>query len=230
MSIALRTVRSFVRRNGRLSTNQRYALQHLAADYVLEHSHNLDLPTIFGRDAPQHLEIGFGGGENLLALAQHYPQHNFFGIEVYLAGIANVLLQIQELNLTNIRLCYADVVQFLPQLRPNSLDYVYIFFPDPWHKTRHHKRRLLQPAFMAQLIPKLTTDAKLYVATDWPDYAQQIQQLLEAEPALINLAGKGNYALRFALRPLTKFERRAQRLGHGIWDFNYQKTSNYAKS
>jgi len=223
-----REIRSFVRRNGRITKSQQQALAALSSDYVLSCEPNtvFDLPRIFEREAEKHLEIGFGTGNALVAMAKNHPERDYIGIEVYLAGIGQVLSQIEKENLTNIRLLNADAVQVITNhIVPSSLDCVYIFFPDPWHKKRHHKRRLIQPEFLDLITPKIKRHGLIRLATDWKNYAQQMLTVLEAYPELNNLTGQGQFADRFEERPLTKFERRGQRLGHGVWDLVYQKSN-----
>ncbi|MCV6639389.1 tRNA (guanosine(46)-N7)-methyltransferase TrmB [Candidatus Albibeggiatoa sp. nov. NOAA] len=222
-----REIRSFVRRNGRITKSQQQALASLSDEYVLttESDTCFDFDTIFGRDAEKHLEIGFGAGDALVSMAKMHPERDFIGIEVYLAGIGQVLSQIEKHDLTNIRLLNADAVQVLTHhIAPSSLDCTYIFFPDPWHKKRHNKRRLVQTEFLDLIVPKLKAKGLIRLATDWEEYAQQMLDVLETYPSLENQTGQGQFAPRFEERPLTKFERRGQRLGHGVWDLLYQKT------
>jgi tRNA (guanine-N7-)-methyltransferase len=221
-----REIRSFVRRNGRITKSQQQALETLSLDYVLtcKPDEQLDLIQLFGRDAEKHLEIGFGAGEALITMATAHPERDYLGIEVYLAGIGQVLAQIEKYGLTNIRLLNADAVQVLTQhVTVNSLDCAYIFFPDPWHKKRHHKRRLVQTAFLDLLTAKIKSNGLIRLATDWEDYAHQMLSVLDNYDGLVNVSGQGQFAPRFAERPFTKFERRGQRLGHGVWDLLYQK-------
>ncbi|WP_353572945.1 tRNA (guanosine(46)-N7)-methyltransferase TrmB [Candidatus Albibeggiatoa sp. nov. BB20] len=221
-----REIRSFVRRNGRITRSQQQALADLSDAYVLtcEPDTLLDLDTLFGRVAEKHLEIGFGAGDALVSMAKMHPERDYVGIEVYLAGIGQVLSQIEQYGLTNIRLLNADAVQVLTHhIAPNSLDCVYIFFPDPWHKKRHNKRRLVQTEFLDLITPKIKSEGLMRLATDWEDYAQQMLAVLEVYQGLENITGLGEFASRFEERPLTKFERRGQRLGHGVWDLLYQK-------
>ena len=218
------TIRSFVRRSGRITTAQQRALTHLWDKYSLDTERLLDLNSLFGRPAEKHLEIGFGMGETLLNMAQTHPEQDYLGIDVYLPGIGRVLMQIEKYALTNVRICCADAVKVLQQCLPDqSLDTIYIFFPDPWPKKRHQKRRLIQQPFVSSLAQSLKQEGFLYLATDWQDYAQQMLTVLEEHPLFNNYAGKGCFANRPEERPLTKFERRGQKLGHPVWDLLYQR-------
>ncbi len=217
-----RSIRSFVRREGRLTPGQQRALERLWPRYGLEaDGQPLDLDAVFGRRAPRHLEIGFGKGEALLNMAQALPEVDFIGIEVFRPGAGHLLRQLDVQGLNNVRVMIADAVEVLRnQIPARSLAAVYIFFADPWHKKRHHKRRLIQPAFVELLAERMTSGGRLYLATDWQDYAEHMLAVLSASAHFRNAAGRG-YAPRFALRPLTKFERRGQRLGHGVWDLQF---------
>ena len=217
-----RSIRSFVRREGRLTPGQQRALERLWPRYGLAtDGRPLDLDAVFGRQAPRHLEIGFGKGEALLDMAQAQPEADFIGIEVFRPGAGHLLRQLEARGLDNVRVMIADAVEVLrDQIPTRSLAAVYIFFADPWHKKRHHKRRLIQPAFVDLLAERMATDGRLYLATDWQDYAEHMLAVLSASPHFRNAAGSG-YAPRFALRPLTKFERRGQHLGHDVWDLQF---------
>ena len=178
----------------------------------------------FGRAAPLILEIGFGNGESLAQMADQERDKDFLGIEVHRPGVGHLLLKAQALDLRNLRVYCADAVDVLrDRMAPSSLDGVQVFFPDPWHKKRHHKRRLVNPAFVALVAEKLKPGGFLHCATDWKDYALQMLAVLQASPLLRNQAGGGSYAERPASRPLTKFEARGQRLGHGVWDLVFAK-------
>lgn len=221
----LRTIRSFVRREGRITGAQRRALEELLPRYgVPEADALLDFATLFGRVAPVHLEIGFGNGEALAAMATAHPQHNYLGIEVHRPGVGSLLRRLDAEGLANVRVLSADAKEVLERRIPdNALDAVCIFFPDPWPKKRHHKRRLVQPAFLTLLHRKLKVGGRLHLATDWEDYAQQMLAVLSAAGALENSAGAERFAPRPPERPLTKFERRGQRLGHAVWDLVFQR-------
>lgn len=217
-----RSIRSYVLRAGRMGSGQQRALQELGPQYLLPfHPQQLDLAAAFGRQAPCVLEIGFGMGDATAQIAQAMPETNFLGIEVHEPGVGALLKGIGEMQLSNLRLMQFDAVQVLQQmLAPQSLAGVHIFFPDPWHKKRHHKRRLIQPPLVALLASRLAPGGYLHCATDWEPYAQQMLQVLSAEPALTNTAL--GYAPRPDYRPLTKFEHRGLRLGHGVWDLIFR--------
>ncbi len=217
-----RTIRSFVRREGRLTPGQQRALEELWPRYGIDAGDEpLDLDAIFGRQAPRHLEIGFGKGEALLAMAQALPEVDFIGIDVFRPGAGHLLRQVEQAGLSNVRVMVADAVEVLrQQIPPQALAAVYVFFPDPWHKKRHHKRRLIQPEFVDLLASRMAAGGRLHLATDWQDYAEHMLAVLSASPHFGNAAGDG-YSPRFPLRPLTKFERRGQRLGHGVWDLSF---------
>ena len=223
---AARPIRSFVRRSGRITIAQQRALDTLWPQYGIEPNgaNLIDLINLFGRVAPVHLEIGFGMGDALFDMAKQHPENDYLGIDVHLPGIGSLLLKIAHDQLTNVRLCNADAVTILQNnLSSDSLDTVYIFFPDPWPKHRHHKRRLIQHEFATLLAQRIQPGGHLYLATDWQDYAQQMLQVLDAAPEFVNTAGPGCFAVRPAQRPLTKFEQRGQRLGHQVWDLIYRR-------
>jgi tRNA (guanine-N7-)-methyltransferase len=218
-----RLIRSFVLRQGRVSNAQRHALDTLMPEYgVSLETGRLDFVHIFGRSAPAFLEIGSGMGETTAAIAATHPENDYLAVEVHTPGVGSLLKQIKELQLTNIRVLQHDAVELLQQgLPPECLAGVHIFFPDPWPKARHHKRRLIQPAFVALLCRHLKPDGYIHAATDWQDYAEQILRVFAGEPQLVNTAE--DYAPRPVYRPLTKFEQRGLRLGHGVWDLIFRK-------
>ena len=218
-----RPVRSFVLRAGRMGPGQQRALETLGPRFLLPFQPQLlDAAATFGRDAPLVLEIGFGMGDATAQIAAAQPEVNFLGVEVHEPGVGALLRQIGERGLQNLRIVQHDAVEVLKQmLAPGMLAGVHVFFPDPWHKKRHHKRRLIQPALVSLLASRLQPGARLHCATDWEDYAQQMLQVLSAEPLLANTAT--GYAPRPELRPLTKFEARGQRLGHGVWDLVFTR-------
>lgn len=218
------SIRSFVLRQGRVSNAQRRACEMLLPTYGIPFSENLlDLDQVFGRPAPKILEIGFGMGESTAIIAQSHPENDYLGIEVHTPGVGSLLNQIEQHGLTNLRIIQHDAVAVLQHMLPSAcLDGIHIFFPDPWPKARHHKRRLIQPAFVARLCSHLKPEGYLHVATDWEDYAVQILQVFSQEPQLINTATE--YAPRPDYRPLTKFEQRGIKLGHGVWDLIFQKS------
>ena len=215
-------IRSFVLRQGRVSNAQQRCYNALMPQYGIPYSaHLLDLTQVLGRTAPVTLEIGFGMGETTTAIAQAHPQNDYLAIEVHTPGVGSLLKQIGEMNLTNIRIIQHDAVEVLRDMIPdNALDGIHIFFPDPWHKARHNKRRLIQTPFVALLAQKLKPGGYIHVATDWQNYAEQVLAVLSAEPLLENTVE--GYAPRAAYRPLTKFEQRGLRLGHGVWDLVFK--------
>ena len=219
-----RPIRSFVLRQGRMSIAQQRAHDQLQAVYGIPYAAQaLDLTAAFGRSAPKILEIGFGMGDATAAIAAAHPENDYLGIEVHGPGVGSLLNQIEQRGLTNLRIVQHDAVEVLNHMiADNSLAGVHIFFPDPWHKKRHHKRRLIKPEFVALITRKLAPGGYLHCATDWEDYATQILEVLSAQPALVNTAA--DYATRPAYRPLTKFEQRGIRLGHGVWDIVFKKT------
>jgi tRNA (guanine-N7-)-methyltransferase len=218
-----RPIRSFVLRQGRLSNAQRRAHETLMPKYGIPYSgKRLELDPVFGRSAPKFLEIGFGMGETTALIAQAHPQNDYLAVEVHTPGVGSLLKQVEELELTNIRIIQHDVVEVLQHaLPPECLNGVHIFFPDPWPKARHHKRRLIQAEFVALLCSRLKPGGYIHVATDWEDYAEQILKVLSGEPHLTNTAV--GYAPRPEYRPMTKFEQRGLRLGHGVWDVIFRK-------
>jgi tRNA (guanine-N7-)-methyltransferase len=223
MSDRRRPIRSFVLRQGRVSNAQARALRELLPRYGIAFSKRpLHLEEVFGRRAPKILEIGFGMGETTAAIAAAHPEQDFLGIEVHTPGVGSLLRLIEARGLTNLRLIQHDAVEVLDaMIPPLSLDGVHIFFPDPWPKKRHHKRRLVQPDFVALLASRLKPGGYLHLATDWQAYAEQMLAVLGAEPQLENTAA--GFAPRPDYRPQTKFETRALKLGHGVWDIVFRK-------
>ena len=219
-------IRSFVRRAGRIGPGQQRALNELGPRFVLPYrAATLDLRATFGRDAPRVLEIGFGMGDATAQIAAAMPETDFIGVEVHEPGVGALLKAIGERGLTNLRIFQHDAVEVLQHmLAPQSLAGVHIYFPDPWHKLRHHKRRLIQPPLVALLASRIAPGGYLHCATDWLPYAEQILTVLSAEPLLANTApaASDGYAERPAWRPLTKFENRGLKLGHGVWDLLFR--------
>ncbi len=218
-----RRIRSFVLRQGRLTKGQERALETVWPQFGIDYTENLlDLSQVFRRkDSKKILEIGFGMGESTAKIAQTLPYYDFLAVEVHTPGVGSLLKQAEELALTNIRIVQHDAVEVLQNmLVDESLDGVHIFFPDPWHKKRHHKRRLIQAEFVKLLCSKLKVGAYIHVATDWQEYAEWVLEVLNAAPQLQNTATKENngYAEKPNYRPLTKFENRGIKLGHGVWD------------
>jgi tRNA (guanine-N7-)-methyltransferase len=221
-----RPIRSFVLRQGRMTASQQRAFLRHWPNYGIDLTEGTWLSSLacFGNDHPLLLEIGFGNGENLAALAAARPECNFIGIEMHRPGVGHLLIQAAQLGLDNLRLLRQDAVEVLGRaIPPGSLDSILLFFPDPWHKTRHHKRRMVQPEFVERCADALRPGGQLHLATDWEDYAWQMMRVLSACPRLENSAGAGQYAPRPGFRPLTRFEQRGQRLGHGVWDLLFRR-------
>ena len=220
-----RPIRSYVLRTGRMTQGQQRAFDENWQRWGLDHTDGpLHFDTAFGRPGPRVLEIGFGMGQSLVAMAKAAPASNFIGIEVHKPGVGKLLHSMVESDVDNIRVYCHDAVEILRVCIPDdSLDTLQIFFPDPWHKKRHNKRRLIQPPFVAQLIPKLKPGGVLHLATDWEHYAQQMMEVLSATDGLTNTCGVGQFSPRPEYRPLTKFELRGERLGHGVWDLLFTR-------
>lgn len=218
-----RSIRSYVLRQGRVSNAQRRAHDTLMPRYGLEFREQpAELDAVFGRRAPRIVEIGCGMGETTVAIAAAHPGIDYLGIEVHTPGVGSLLKQIDAAGLANLRVVQHDAVAVLRQMiRPDSLDGIHIFFPDPWPKKRHHKRRLIQPPFVALAASRLRPGGYLHAATDWHEYAEQMLAVLGAEPQLENTAAA--YAPRPDYRPQTKFETRGLRLGHGVWDLVFRR-------
>ena len=216
-------IRSFVRRAGRMGPGQQRAMSELGPRFVLPFAAQaLDLDAVFGRCAPRVLEVGFGMGSATAEVAAAQPGTDFIGVEIHPPGVGALLKLIGERQLGNLRIVQHDAVQVLAQMIPaGALAGIHIWFPDPWHKKRHHKRRLIQPAFVAQLLPHLAPGGYVHCATDWQPYAEQMLEVLAAEPRLHNTAS--GYVPRPDWRPLTKFEQRGLRLGHGVWDLLFRR-------
>lgn len=219
----MRKIRSFVRRGGRLSEAQQRALNNPTC-MIAASAESLDFVSLYGNEQPVVLEIGFGMGQSLLHQAVTQPHTNFLGIEVHQAGIGSLLSGIQAHQLTNLRIVDGDAVEILKTRLPDaSLHGVQIFFPDPWPKKRHHKRRLIQSTFVQLLMAKIKTGGFLHCATDWQPYAEEMLAVFQQQPTLLNQAPSGKYIERPDSRPLTKFEQRGLSLGHGIWDLMFTK-------
>ena len=220
-----RTVRSFVRRPGRVTRAQSRALETLLPRFAVPYApERIDLAGCFGRAAPCFLEIGFGNGDALAELAANHPQVNWLGVEVHEPGIGHLLLLLERNGLDNVRVICHDAVEVLRhQIPPGSLAGINLFFPDPWPKKRHHKRRLVQPGFVALVATALAADGIFHLATDWEPYAQQMLEVLGADENFVNAAPAGGFAQSPGARPETKFERRGQRLGHQVWDLIYRR-------
>lgn len=216
-------IRSYAGRAGRLTAGQRRAIDRLWPRFGIDDWASLDLDDVFGRKAPSHVEVGFGMGDALVSMAGRHPERNYLGIEVYPPGIGGALLAIEAKALNNVRLVRADAVAVLGALGEASLEAILVFFPDPWPKKRHQKRRLIQSPFVDIVATKLTTGGRFELATDWSDYASQMLQVVEGHGGFLNLADDGGFAQRPSERPLTKFERRGERLGHNIFDLLFEK-------
>ena len=221
---APRSIRSFVRRTGRTTAGQARAFEAVGPQALVSYAQAaIDSVAIFKRDAPIVLEIGFGMGEATAHIAAHMPGTNFICCEVHTPGVGALLKRIEEQNLTNIRILQHDAVEVIDHmLALGSLQGVHIFFPDPWHKKKHNKRRLIQAPLVAKLAARLQPGGYLHCATDWQPYAEQILDVLSAEPLLVNTSATG-YAPKPDYRPLTKFENRGIKLGHGVWDVVFER-------
>jgi tRNA (guanine-N7-)-methyltransferase len=237
-----RPIRSFVRREGRLTRGQQRAIDDLwtqfgvdsagpdtlEAERIARSEPMLELDALFGREPVSSrqtvLEIGFGNGASLAEMAAAHPENDYLGIEVHRPGVGNLIRLLAERDLHNVRVICDDAVQILKHRLPDAcLDRVQLFFPDPWHKKRHHKRRILSPEFASLIAQKLKPGGVFHLATDWQDYAEQMMEVLSAAPDFQNLAATGEYSPRPEWRPLTKFEQRGQRLGHGVWDLLFAR-------
>lgn len=223
----MRSVRSFVLRQGRLTPGQQRAINAYSAQWLLasEPTEKLNFPAIFGNNNPVVMEIGFGDGQCLLQMAQAMPEKNFIGIEVHRPGVGRLLQGIAEKQLTNVRVMNTDAVEVLVhQIINASLAGVHIFFSDPWHKKKHHKRRLIQPDFVRVLTQKLMPGGIIHLATDWQNYAEQMLMVLSENAELKNQSrAEDGFYHEPTLRPLTKFELRGVKLGHGVWDLIFKK-------
>lgn len=220
-----RPIRSFVLRQGRFTPAQQRAFEQHWSRYGLDYrGQPRDFEAAFGRRAPRVLEIGFGNGEQLLHSAQAEPDRDFIGVEVHRPGVGRLMNALATANLDNVRVYNHDAVEVLAhEIAPDSLAEVRIYFPDPWHKKRHHKRRLIQPALLDLLATRVLPGGRLHLATDWADYAEHMQEVLRGSPAWRASAAHADPAMRPAWRVQTHFERRGLRLGHGTWDFVHER-------
>ena len=218
-------IRSFVLRQGRLTPSQEKALDNHWQTYGIDFSDNmLDFESIFGNNAPITLEIGFGNGESLLEQAINNPERNFLGIEVHTPGVGHLIHEAQQAGINNLRVIRHDAVEVLDkQIPENTLDRVQLFFPDPWHKKRHNKRRILKNDFVETIRKHLRIGGQFHMATDWENYAEHMLETMNQHPGLSNTAAEANFVSPQGLRPETKFERRGLKLGHGVWDMVYEK-------
>jgi len=222
---ARRRIRSYVLRAGRMTDSQKRAFSEHWPSLGLEHGDGvLDIDATFGREGRRVLEVGFGMGASLLTMAEAAPETNFIGVEVHQPGVGKLLHGMSESGVDNIRIYRHDAVEVLRDCIPgSSLDAVHIYFPDPWHKKRHHKRRLIQHSFVTLVTSKLKPGGVLHLATDWENYAEHIMEVLSSSEHLRNTCGEEQFAPRPAYRPLTKFEQRGERLGHGVWDLVFSR-------
>ena len=225
-----RRIRSYVLRTGRMTPGQQRAFEDNWARWGLEYGDgDPDFDRVFGRAGPRVLEIGFGMGQSLVEMAAAAPEKNFIGIEVHKPGVGRLLHSMADQDVSNIRVYCHDAVEVLRDcIADESLDTIQIFFPDPWHKKRHHKRRLIQPGFVEELVRKLKPGGLLHLATDWENYAEQMMEVLSDASGLENTCSAGSYASRPEYRPLTKFEQRGERLGHGVWDLLFTRSQDGA--
>lgn len=220
-----RRIRSFALRTGRMTDGQRNAYDASWPRYGLSLADGkLDLSAVFGRRAPLVFEIGFGMGQSLAEMAINEPDKDFIGVEVHTPGVAKLMMLCEQHQLSNIRIYRADALDVLTQCIPvNAISRLQLFFPDPWHKTKHNKRRIVQPAFIELIDSYMQPQGLIHFATDWQPYAKHMLAVLQQYPHLHNLSPTGDYCERPATRPITKFERRGERLGHGVWDLLFRK-------
>ncbi|WP_218192008.1 tRNA (guanosine(46)-N7)-methyltransferase TrmB [Pseudomonas sp. M30-35] len=221
----MRTIKSFVMRAGRMTEGQQRGLDQGLSKFGLKLEDGpQDFDALFGRQAPRTFEIGFGMGHSLLEMASAAPEHDFIGVEVHRPGVGALLNGLLTQNLNNVRVYSCDALEVLRNcIADNSLDRLMLFFPDPWHKARHHKRRIVQPEFAELVRQKLKVGGVLHMATDWEPYAEYMLEVMNVAPGYKNMADDGLYVPRPAERPITKFERRGERLGHGVWDLKFER-------
>lgn len=217
-------IKSFIRRIGRMTVAQKLALDTLWDKYCLDHEVACDFVKVFGRNAPVILEIGFGNGESLAKTALENPDKDYIGIEVHKPGVGNLLAQLERQDISNVRVFYHDAVEVLEKCIPeHCLTGVHLFFPDPWHKRKHHKRRIVRPSFVKLLAHKLKAGGYFHAATDWQHYAVHMLRILSVAESFNNQSADQDYCPRPDYRPLTKFEQRGLRLGHGVWDLIFKR-------
>ncbi len=219
-----RKIRSFIRRQGRVTQGQQFALENYWDKYCLDPNKALDVIQVFGRHAPLCVEIGFGNGDCLAQLAAANPDRDYIGIEVHRPGVGHLIIQLEQQDLQNVRIYCHDAVEILTSnLADSSLSAVHLFFADPWHKRKHHKRRIVQASFLNLLASKLQSGGYFHAATDWENYAEHMLEVLSADNRFTNTSLTNSYCERPAHRPLTKFEQRGLRLGHGVWDLIFKR-------
>lgn len=220
-----KSIRSYVIRAGRMTEGQSRAFERFWPEYGLSLEDGpLEYAAVFGREAPRVLEIGFGMGDSLLQMAQEEPDKDFIGIEVHPPGVGALVNNAGKAGVRNLRVYLADAVDVLSEcIAEGSLQRIQVYFPDPWHKKKHHKRRIIQPPLVALLSSRLAPGGLLHLATDWQPYAEHMSEVLADEPLLENCAEQGEFVARPDFRPVTKFERRGERLGHGVWDLLYRR-------
>ena len=217
-------IRSFIRRQGRLTPGQQLALDNHWATYCLDPKNDYDFAQVFGRDAPLFVEIGFGNGDSLAKMAAANPDKDYIGIEVHTPGVGHLLILLHEQGINNVRIYSHDAIEILEQkITNNSLSGVHLFFPDPWHKKKHHKRRIVRASFVDLLVKKLKPAGYFHAATDWENYAEAMLAVLSEDNVLKNTSPTQDYCPCPEYRPLTKFEQRGIRLGHGVWDLIFSK-------
>ena len=217
-------IRSFIRRQGRLTPGQQYAIDNHWATYCLDPKKDYNFTEVFGREAPLFMEIGFGNGDSLAKMAAANPDKDYIGIEVHTPGVGHLLMLLHEQGISNVRIYCHDAIEVLENKCPDhSLAGLHLFFPDPWHKKKHHKRRIVRPSFVELLDKKLKVGGYFHAATDWENYAQWILDVLSAHNGLVNTSPTQDYCPCPDYRPLTKFEQRGIRLGHGVWDIIFSK-------
>ncbi|MGZ5029907.1 MAG: tRNA (guanosine(46)-N7)-methyltransferase TrmB [Methylobacter sp.] len=217
-------IRSFIRRQGRITQGQQLALDNHWDRYCLDPNADYDFSQVFGRTAPLIVEIGFGSGDSLAKMAAANPDKDYIGIEVHRPGVGHLMLLLDQQGLTNVRIYCHDAIEIIERkIADNSLAGVHLFFPDPWPKKKHHKRRIVRPSFVELLARKLQPGGYFHAATDWQNYAESMLEVLSAGTRISNSSNTGDYCERPDYRPLTKFEQRGIRLGHGVWDLIFKK-------
>jgi tRNA (guanine-N7-)-methyltransferase len=217
-------IRSFIRRQGRITQGQQLALDNHWDKYCLDPAADYDFSQVFGRTAPLIVEIGFGSGDSLAKMAAANPDQDYIGIEVHRPGVGHLMLLLDQQGLTNVRIYCHDAIEIIERkIADSSLAGVHLFFPDPWPKKKHHKRRIVRPSFVDLLARKLQPGGYFHAATDWENYAENMLEVLSAGTGISNSSNTGDYCERPEYRPLTKFEQRGIRLGHGVWDLIFKK-------